>query len=196
MNFDQWRHYARACLFQAFKKTGPAIAEYRQSFAHNPRFAKAASSLGYLLAKQGQFDEAQHWFGEAVRIRPSDAIAHFNLGFALDKGGRRGEAIDAFHAALRLDPKLDRAWYGMGLSHAALGQHREAAAALHEAATLQPMNAQAWYALGMAYHHANDPDKVKEVVDHLFRFDPVMTRQLIRDAERGDLAHMVKDLLV
>jgi len=196
MNYDQWRHYLKARLLQAFKKTEPAIAEYRQAYAHNPQFAKAAGAIGYLLAGQGKHEEARHWFGEAVRIRPNDAFAHFNLGFVLDKNGRREEAVAAFREAVRLNAKLDRAWYGLGMSLAALGLHQDAAAAFHEVTMLEPMNPHAWYALGMAYHHAHDPDKVKEVVDHLFRFDPVMTRQLIRDAERSDLAHMVQDLLV
>ena len=71
---------------------------------------------------------------------------------------------------------------------------RSTLGALQEAAALQPINPHAWYALGMAYHHSRNPDKVKDVVDHLFRFDPQMTRRLIHDAERSDLAHLVKDL--
>lgn len=196
MNFDQWRHYIRARLFQAFDKNQQAATEYRQALRHNPQFVRAASSLGYLYARQDQFDEALRWFVEAVRIKSDDALSHFNLGFLLDKTGRREEAITAFREAVRLKPKLDQAWFGMGLSLAAQGRHEEAVAAFQEASLLQPMNAHAWYCLGMAHHHAHDPDKVKEVIEHLFRFDPVMTRQLIRDAERGDLAHMVKDLLV
>jgi hypothetical protein len=33
-------------------------------------------------------------------------------------------------------------------------------------------------------------------VRHLLRFDPRMTRRLILDAGRSDLAHLVKDLVV
>ena len=196
MNFDLWRHYARARLFQAFNKNQQAAEEYRLALRHDPQFARAASSLAFLCSKQGRFDEARQWFAEAVRIKPDDAVSHYNLGFLLDKTGHREEAVAAFRAAARLKPKFDQAWYGLGLSLAAQGRHDEAVAAFQEASLLNPMNAHAWYCLGMAHHHAHDPDKVKEVIEHLFRFDPVMTRQLIRDAERSDLAHMVKDLLV
>ena len=58
------------------------------------------------------------------------------------------------------------------------------------------MNPHAWYQLGMAYHTLHKPEKVNEVVMHLLRFDPKMTRRLILDAERTDLAHLVKDLVV
>jgi len=32
----------------------------------------------------------------------------------------------------------------------------------------------------MAHHHLNDPERVKEIILHLHRFDPKMTRHLIR----------------
>ena len=127
---------------------------------------------------------------------PGNAAAHFNLGYTYDKRGLHAKAIAAFREATRLNPKLDRAWYGMGLAHAQLGQHEDAARALHEAATLQPMNPHAWYQLGMAHHTLRNTEKVDEVVRHLLRFDPRMTRRLILDAGRSDLAHLVKDLVV
>jgi cytochrome c-type biogenesis protein CcmH/NrfG len=102
----------------------------------------------------------------------------------------------AFNTAVQINPKFDRAWYGMGMCHAALGDHAAAAAALHEAATLQPMNAHAWYALGMAHQHLNDSGRVKEIILHLHRFDPKMTRQLIQETGRSDLAYLVADLVV
>jgi len=126
---------------------------------------------------------------------PGNAVAHFNLGFVLDKLGRFEAAIVAFREATCLNPKIDRAWYGLGLSLAALGQHDDAAKALHEAATLQPMNPHAWYQLGMAHHTLQHADKVTEVAMHLLRFDPRMTRRLIRDTARADLDYLVKDLV-
>ncbi|MEO8331513.1 MAG: tetratricopeptide repeat protein, partial [Gallionella sp.] len=120
----------------------------------------------------------------------------FDLGFIYDKLGRYQDALDAFETTLKLDPKFDRAWYGKGLSHAALGNHRAAAEALLEAATLQPMNPHAWYALGMAHYHLHEPDRVKEIILQLHRFDPRMTRQLIQETERADLHYLVQDLLI
>jgi Flp pilus assembly protein TadD len=83
----------------------------------------------------------------------------------------------------------------MGLAHAALGQHEDAAKALNEAAKLQPMNPHAWYQLGMSSHALHKPEKVDEVVMHMLRFDPKMTRRLILDTGRTDLAHLVKHLV-
>lgn len=193
MNFDQWRHYLRGLLFEAFKKPERAIEEYRLTLRHNPNFAQAAFCLGYLHAARSSYDEAEDYFLLGLQLKPN-AEVYFNLGFIRDKAGRKEKAVEAFREAVRLKPTLDRAWYGMGLALGALGQHQEAAKALEEAARLQPMNGHAWYALGMAYHHAHQPEKVKEVALHMVRFDPAMTRQLVHEAERGDLAHLVKDL--
>lgn len=193
MNYDQWRHYLRGLFFEAVKRPERAIAAYGESLRHNPNFAQAARCLGYLHAARNDIQDAEDYFLLALRLKPN-ADMWFNLGFVRDRHGRREAAIEAFREAVQLNPKLDRAWYGMGLAHAALGRHDEAAQALQRAAELQPMNGHAWYALGMAYHHCNQPDKVKEVALHMARFDPKLTRQLIRDAERGDLSHLIHDL--
>lgn len=195
MNFDQWRYYLRGLLLEMLKRPDAAMTAYRQALKAAPEFSQAASCLGYLHAARNEIDEAEDYYLLSLRLKPNADI-WFNLGFIRDKNGRKEQAIEAFREAVRLKPTLDRAWYGMGLAHGALGRHEEAARALEEAGRLQPMNAHAWYALGMAYHHAHQPDKVKEVVMHLLRFDPVMTRQLIQEAERSDLSHLVRDLQV
>lgn len=196
MPFDQWRHYLRGLLFEVLKRPRPAVAEYRLALQHNPRFVQAARCLGYLHARQKAHTEAESYFFQVTQLAPKDAETWFNLGYTRDQAGDKPGAIEAFRAAVDRKPKLDRAWFGMGLAYAALGQHQEAAEALEKAAALQPMNAHAWYNLGMAYHHCHQPEKVTEVVQHLFRFNPVMTRHLIQDAERTDLAYLVKDLAV
>ncbi|HSD59386.1 MAG TPA: tetratricopeptide repeat protein [Burkholderiales bacterium] len=196
MNFEYWRHYLRGRLFEVLRQTDAAAEEYRLASRLEPRNARLRNSLGFLMAQKQRWGEAVEYFSEALKLEPTDATAWFNLGFAQDKRCEPEKAIAAFSEAVKLRPALDRAWYGMGMAYAHLGRHQEAVKALEEAATLQPMNAHAWYALGMAHHATHHPDTVKEVVKHLYRFDPVMTRQLIRDAGRTDLAHLVKDLAV
>ncbi len=193
MNYEQWRHSARAWLLHFFGKTDLAYEEYAAAF-HSEPSAAAARNLGFIAATRERWPDSIRWFREAVRLQPADADTHFNLGFVLEHAGDRAGAIDAFAEAVRLKPTLDRAWYGMGMARATLGQHTEAAAALEEAARLQPMGGEVWYQLGMAQHHARNPGRVREVVEHLRGFDPKRSNQLIRDAERGDLHHLVQDL--
>ena len=53
------------------------------------------------------------------------------------------------------------------------------------------MNPHAWYYLGMAYHTLHNPDRVKEIILYLHRFDPKMSRRLIADSQRSDLSYLV-----
>lgn len=193
---EHWRSYMAGRLLELFNRREGAIDAYRAALKQKADFQRAANRLAYMLASLQRYAEAEPYFQAVLRADPGDAAAHFNLGFTFDQRGEYEKAIAAFKEAVRLNPKIDRAWYGLGLSHAALGQHEEAAQALHEAATLQPMNPQAWYQLGMAYHTLRKPEKMDEVVMHLLRFDPRMTRRLILDSQRSDLAHLVKDLVV
>lgn len=196
MNYEKWQHYLRARFFQFMGKEDVALQEYRQTLQAAPDFTRAAESMAFIYAQRSDFANAATYFREALRITPDNAELHFNLGFACDKRGELDQAIEAFQTATRLKPQLDRAWYGIGITQARLGKHHEAAQALHEAATLQPMNPHAWYALGMAHHHLHDAERVTEIIQHLHRFDPIMTRQLIKETERSDLAHLVADLVV
>lgn len=196
MNIQAWRHFYRGRVLERFGQSDAAVEAYGLALRFDPRFARAANALGYLYAGRKRYLEAERWLAEGARLMAVNAGVWFNLGFVREALGRPEHAIEAFAEAVRLDPLLDRAWYGMGMCHASLGRHEEAAKALEEAATLQPMNPYAWYQLGMAHHALHNPDKIKEVIEYLFRFDPKMTRKLIQDTGRGDLAHMVKDLLV
>lgn len=196
MSFAKWQHYLRARLFHALRNEDAALAEYRLAAQAAPGFSRPLACIAFIHARRGEHAAAISHFREVLKLESQDAGMHFNLGFVCEKHGALQDAIAAFKAAVELDPKFDRAWYGMGICHAALGDHAAAAAALHEAATLQPMNPHAWYALGMAQHHLHQSDKVKEVILHLHRFDPRMTRHLIQDAGRSDLAYLVADLAV
>lgn len=195
MNFDKWQHYLRARLFNLLRKEDAALREYHRTLLADPNFARAVECIAFIHASRGEFGIAATHFRNALRIDTGSADMHFNLGFVCDKHGDVKEAIEAFQTATRLKPTFDRAWYGLGICQAKLGKHAEAAQALHEAATLQPMNPHAWYALGMAHHHLHEPERVKEIILHLHRFDPIMTRHLIQDTERSDLAYLVNDLV-
>lgn len=196
MNFDKWRHYWRARFLHMLNRDDAAVSEYQLALQAAPEFARAASCIAFIYARHGNFAAAATNFRAALRIVPHDAEMYFNLGYSCDKNAARSEAIEAFKMAVQLNPKLDRAWYGLGMCHAAQGEHGAAATALHEAATLQPMNPHAWYALGMAHHHLNEPERVREIILHLHRFDPKMTRHLIQESGRSDLAYLVADLVV
>lgn len=194
MNYEHWRHYARGWLFHFIGKIDQAYAAYLVAFQHNPADVQAARHLGAIAAQRQDYADAEKWLREVARLAPEDADNFFNLGFVREQMTAPRPAIESFQEAVRLKPILDRAWYGMGLAHAKLGEHAEAAAAFREAARLQPMNGHAWYQLGMAYHHSGEPEKVEQVLDKLLKFDPKISRQLIQDSGRQDLAPLLPEM--
>lgn len=194
MNYEHWRHYARGWVFHFIGKTDQAYEAYAIAFRLDPQDVQSARHLAAIAAQRQNYPLAAQWFTEVLRIAPEDADSHYNLGFVREQMKAPRQAIESFKEAVRLKPILDRAWYGMGLAHAALGEHADAATALREAARLQPMNGHAWYQLGMAYHHNGEPGKVDQVVNKLLEFDPKITRQLIKDTGRTDLAHLLPEM--
>lgn len=191
MDFEHFRHYARGWLLHFFGQEEKAFNEYAAAYRLRPNNAKAACSLAIIAARRKQFDVADKWFVEALRLMPDDAGMHFNHGYVLEQAGRPADAVAAFGEAVRLNPALDLAWYGLGMAQARQGEHAEAAAAFAKAAELQPMNGEAFYQWAMACHHANQPDQVTVIAKRLAGFEPKRAMKLIKDAERPDLRHLV-----
>lgn len=193
MNLDAWRHYLRARVLLLRRRPDAAQAAYREALAADRGFARAAHGLAFLLAEDRRFAEAETALRQAVRAAPGNAAAWFNLGYLCEQQNKTGEAISAFSEAVRLNPKFDRAWYGLGHCHA--GRDDAAAVpAFERVIQIDPMNWHAWMALGLCFHRLQQPDKVRDVVAHLNRYQRRLARQLILDTGRTDLAHLVADL--
>ena len=193
MDYEHFRHYARAWLLHVFGREERAFDEYAVAYRLKPDDVQAARHMAFLAAKKKNYDVADKWFIEVLRLAPEDAGMHFNHGYVLEQAGRPREAVAAFAEAVRLNPDFDRAWYGLGLARARLGEHAEAAAAFARAAELQPMNGEAFYQWAMACHHAHQPEQVGEIAKRLSSFEPKRALKLIKDAERPDLRHLVPE---
>jgi tetratricopeptide (TPR) repeat protein len=87
---------------------------------HNAPVAAAASrSLGELRARQGRFDEALQWLGDAERLfttmadAPDRARTLYTTALVHRMRGNREEACALFDAAARQGRELDVAWLEM-----------------------------------------------------------------------------------
>ena len=85
-----------------------AERNFRESVALDPTSARHREAFGWLLAKQGRYDEATAQFEEAVKIAP-DALAYFSLGSALEGQRKLPQAPDAYRKTLALAPGFQEA---------------------------------------------------------------------------------------
>ena len=98
----------------------------------------AHGGLGAALVAQGNADQAEREFAEALRLKPDLADVHNDLGSLLADRGRLGDALPHFRSAVALDPLFAEARHNLGV---ALWQHEtnpEAIAVLTEALRINP----------------------------------------------------------
>lgn len=194
MNLNAWRHYLRARAQLLGRRPDAALAAYRAALDADPGFARAAHGLAFLLAERGQRAEAESALRCSVAAAPGNAVAWFNLGYLCDQQKKTTDAIAAFSEAVRLDSRFDHAWYGLGHCHAGNQDDKAARTAFERVIQIDPMNWHAWLALGLCYHRLGQPDKVRDVAEHLNRYQRRHARQLIRDTGHTDLTHLIADL--
>lgn len=105
--------------------------------------------LGHAALIRGDREAAVRYLGEAVRIRPDYADAHFDLGTALHLEGRYQEAVGHFHLSLLTAPDVDGDTHNnLGLSLQALGDLEGAASEFRAALSVNPDKFDAHSSLG------------------------------------------------
>lgn len=111
---------------------------WRHATTLDPESSIARNQLGNALADRGALDEAIEQYGQALRIKPAYAGAHFNLAMALGDRGDLARAIQHYEAAVRFDPANANAHNNLG---AILVQRGELDAAIdhyHQALQIRP----------------------------------------------------------
>jgi Tfp pilus assembly protein PilF len=85
-----------------------AEKHFRESIALDPLSARHREAFGWLLVKEGRYDEAIAQYEQAVKIAP-DALAYFSLGSALEEERKLPQAADAYRKTLALAPGFEQA---------------------------------------------------------------------------------------
>jgi len=150
---------ARVSLGFAYQQIGrldEAVEEYRKAIASHPAKPEAYNNLCSALQQKSDAQGALIACGEALRLAPDYAKAHFNMGLALRRIGDE-RAIDHLAEAVRLDPgqadvrtALAAAHNDRGLQLQRLGRFQEAVGDHQEALRLRPDFAEAANNLGAA----------------------------------------------
>jgi tetratricopeptide (TPR) repeat protein len=132
---------ARALLAWLYTMTGKrelAVTTYRSLLSRHPEAADLHNSLGALLFKERELEEAKRELETAVSLDPSLVMAHYNLGLLKFEQGELEGAAGSFERAIELDP--DNTHYHFSLARAYRASYRfaEAAGAFRAGLALSP----------------------------------------------------------
>ncbi|MBK9336216.1 MAG: tetratricopeptide repeat protein [Lewinellaceae bacterium] len=108
-----------------------AMSDLTTCLEKHPQSWEAKQHLAALHETLGLWDEAIHWYSEAVQANPKLAIALNNRGnIRMDQQADYERAYKDFNAALVADPNLQTARFNRALAAMHLGQYAQAVADL------------------------------------------------------------------
>jgi len=110
----------------------------RQWLHIDPRAPQAHTSLGFVLLKRGQPEQAIPHYRQALKGIPHHAETRYGLGYALLSVGQVDEAIEHYSHAVRVKPDMVTAHDHLGHALALTGRIEEALAHFRQALELQP----------------------------------------------------------
>jgi tetratricopeptide (TPR) repeat protein len=121
--------------YEALNQPDNAILHYREAVRLNRLERKTPSAwpalnLGILLRTQGELDEAESLFREALKYDAQFARAHYQLGVVLEQRGRMDESVNALRRATTADAALAEPYYALSRIYRRLGRAADADAAL------------------------------------------------------------------
>jgi tetratricopeptide (TPR) repeat protein len=125
--------------------TVPELQRRAWLVADMPTGAKQHADYGFVLQKEGQWEEAEQQYKMALGFNPVDAKSHVNLAAVLTAQAKFDEAAPHMEEALRLQPKDGGYHLSYGSLLQRLGRTDEAGAQYEAAARLIPNSAEAHY---------------------------------------------------
>eukprot|EP01084_Bolivina_argentea_P007149 13452_1 len=114
--------------------------------------------LGVLYNLTSQYDIAEDYFRNAIKMRPNDASLWNKLGATQANGNKPNEAIKSYKRALELKPNYVRTLSNLGISYANQKMHKEACEAYLKSLKLNPNADDVWSHLKMSLMYLGRTD--------------------------------------
>jgi len=153
-----------------------SYVSFQKALQVNPQNKEAHYGLGYLLADQRKWAQAEEHFRAALSIDPEYSEAHTFLGKVLEGQDRWPEAIREYRQALTnplyATPDLARYHLGRALAHE--GDYQGAMEALEDAITVNPPHVRpelTHLELGRVYYKLGFERRAKEMLTKVTTLD-------------------------
>jgi tetratricopeptide (TPR) repeat protein len=140
-------HWLGLAYFKA-GQNGPALEALQRSEKLDSARFDIHFDRALVQLQQDQYPLAADELEKAIKLKPSDPLAHVLLGRAYQNSNRTLPAVEQFQIALRLDPKIPLGHYHLGFAYASLGRNQEAIEEYEEEIATAPENPEVLYQLG------------------------------------------------
>ena len=144
----------------------------RHIIALNPQARDAHLNLGYILYKQGRYEEALDVTRVAVEQRPDHFIIHANLGMVLNELRRFEEAETHLSRAIALDPNNTQALYSMATVRFNQQRYDEMLELLQRLIDIDSSDSNAYVSMGVALSYLGRSDEALQSFDQALSLDP------------------------
>ncbi|MES1261444.1 MAG: tetratricopeptide repeat protein, partial [Acidobacteriota bacterium] len=162
--------------------------------------ASTALAAGNDLLQKGDPRGAAERYGEALRLDPDNALAHYDLALAQAALGEQNAARQSLQKALERDPKLAPARNQLGLLFLRQGRLDDAKREFEAALAADPRCAECQSNLGVLYGQSGDTQRAEEFFRGALQVNPRygdahLNLGLIM-AGKGQLGDAEKELLL
>ncbi|MDJ0555183.1 MAG: tetratricopeptide repeat protein [Microcoleaceae cyanobacterium MO_207.B10] len=113
--------HQKAQLYLAQGKLEEAIAVCKQALEIEPNFPPTYKTLGNILQRMGEIDQAKEWYIKALNLQPNWAEVYANLGSIYAQQQQWELAIESYKKAISIKPNvaglyrnLGKIWQGVG----------------------------------------------------------------------------------
>jgi len=139
-------------------------------------FGRNYLSFGFVFYERGYFEQAEEFFGQAMKDDPSSAEALYGLGSAYLQLQKMEEARDCFERALKLHATypgtLPNSWNNLGILAARGGNFELAIQYFQHALEIDPKHPIALQNLGSAYRQKKDWPQAKSALEGALALNP------------------------
>jgi tetratricopeptide (TPR) repeat protein len=160
---------ARTADFLALRgRTEDAQDKLEEALMNEPSLAEAEQSMGYVLLKKDDLDEAEKHFEHAAQLNPNDALNFYGEGLvAMNQAGNAGVppgAASAFEKAAALNPDFAPTWYYLAMIYSQRDETLpKAMTDAQRAASLAPGESRYQLQLAALLDRAGHPDEARKM---------------------------------
>ncbi len=162
---DWWLHFNYAeLLSEGLNDNQTAYEAYCWVLNLLPHSYQVYGAIGYVLGKQGKFNEAITSLKKAIQMKPTSYQEHFFLGLAYQNQNKSDEAIKHYLKTVQIEPIYAPAWLNIALLQYNQGKIKEAVNTCRKGLFFIPDFFDLYYFLGsLLYEQGNVDEAVIEL---------------------------------